>query len=141
MGPVAPRTFASSADNRPMPMVRVRKMGFIVRSDSYSSMFEGIVRTNLSSISKKRGVASAITPPGRMYEVCIRKPEISSFMSRIVSRSRKQYMSIVEAPSSIPLVPSQTRCEASRVSSDMITRRALARGGTSTPSSFSTASA
>jgi len=71
----------------------------------------------------------------------MRKPEISSFMSRIVSRSRKQYMSMVEAPSSIPLVPSQTRCEEMRVSSHMITRRAFARGGTSTPSSFSTASA
>ena len=100
-----------------------------------------MARMNASSISRKRGVASAITPPGRIYEVCILNPEISSFMSRIVSRSRKQYMSIDIAPSSSPLVPIQTRCDESRVSSDMITRSALARGGTSTPRSFSTASA
>ena len=60
-----------------------------------------------------------------MYEVCIRKPEISSFMSRIVSRSRKQYMSIDIAPSSRPLVPIHTRCDERRVSSDMITRSDL----------------
>jgi hypothetical protein len=71
----------------------------------------------------------------------MRKPEISSFMSRMVSRSRKQYMSIDIAPSSIPLVPSQTRCEDRRVSSDMITRSAWARVGTSTPISLSTANA
>ena len=124
-----------------MPIVLDRKIGFIVRRASYSSTLLGILSMKRSSISRKRGVASAITPPGRMYDVCILNPEISSFMSRMVSRSRKQYMSIVDAPSSIPLVPSHTRCDAIRVSSDMITRSALARGGTSTPRSFSTASA
>ena len=59
----------------------------------------------------------------------------------IRSRSRKQYMSIDIAPSSRPLVPIHTRCDERRVSSDMITRSAFARGGTSTPISFSTASA
>src|SRR5205823_12536434 len=86
---------------------------------------------NFASMSKNRGVASAITPPGRMYDVCIRKPEISSFMSMIVSRSRKQYMSTDIAPSSMPLVPSHTRCEERRVSSHMITPSACARGGRS----------
>ena len=71
----------------------------------------------------------------------MRKPEISSFISRIVSRSRKQYISMLIAPSSRPLVPIHTRWEDRRVSSDMITRSAFARGGTSTPISFSTASA
>ena len=71
----------------------------------------------------------------------MRKPEISSLRSMIVSRSRKQYMSIDMAPSSSPLVPIHTRCDARRVSSDMITRRTCARGGTSTPISLSTASA
>ncbi len=50
-------------------------------------------------------------------------------------------MKIPIAPSSIPLVPSQIRWEAMRVSSHMITRSACARGGTSTPISCSTASA
>ena len=62
-------------------------------------------------------------------------------MSMIVSRSRKQYMRTDIAPSSMPLVPSHTRCDERCVSSDMITRSACARGGTSTPISRSTASA
>src|SRR2546426_10987425 len=68
-----------------------------------------------------------------MYDVCMRKPEISSFMSRIVSRSRKQYMSIDIAPSSSPLVPIHTRCEERRGSPATITRRGGARGGAPPP--------
>ena len=141
IGPVAPSTFASSAGRRPIPIVRRLQIGLSVSSASYSSTLPGILCVKLSSISRKRGVASANTPPGRMYDVCIRKPEISSNMSAIVSRSRNVYMSIDMAPSSSPLVPIHTRWEVRRDSSDMITRRTLARGGTSTPSSRSTASA
>ena len=46
---------------------------------------------------------------------------------------------IERAPSSSPVVASQTRCEEIRLSSIISTRRAWARGGASIPSSLSTA--
>ena len=46
---------------------------------------------------------------------------------------------IERAPSSSPVVASQTRWELIRFSSIISTRRAVARGGGSIPSSFSTA--
>ena len=50
-------------------------------------------------------------------------------------------MNMPIAPSSMPLVPSQMRWEAMRVSSDMMTRSAWARGGAWTPIRLSTARA
>ena len=49
-----------------MPIVRERQIGLFVSRASYSSTWPGMSRQNLSSISRKRGVESAITPPGRM---------------------------------------------------------------------------
>ena len=69
----------------------------------------------------------------------MRCPEDISNRSRIVSRSRKQYQNIDIAPRSSALVPSQTRCDMMRLSSRCSTRRYWARGGTSIPSSVSTA--
>ena len=68
-----------------------------------------------------------------------RAPQKISKMSRISSRSRKQYRDIESAPMSSACVPSQTRCEAIRASSDMITRQYCARSGASTSQSFSIA--
>ena len=124
-----------------MPCVRLCQIGLWVSRASYSSMLEGISRMKASGISRNRSVASAISPPGLMYEVCIRNPEISSFSASTFSRSRRQYMNMPMAPSSMPLVPSQIRWDEIRVSSDMMTRRPWARGGAWTPISFSTARA
>ena len=81
------------------------------------------------------------TPPGRMYAWFIRRPEVSSKMSRMYSRSRKPYSIIEIAPSSMPVVPSQTRCDEIRLSSMKSTRIVFARSviWSVMPSSFSTA--
>ncbi len=79
------------------------------------------------------------TPPIRKYDVIIRCPETASNKRRIFSRSRKQYRNTVIAPMSMACVPSQTRCELIRVNSFNITRIHCARGGISSPNSFSTA--
>ncbi len=79
-----------------------------------------------------------ITPPGRMYAWFIRRPVTASKMSRISSRSRNPYSITETAPSSMPPVATQTRCEAIRFSSQRSTRRTWARGGASIPSSRST---
>ena len=71
--------------------------------------------------------------------MCIRWPEDISNRSRIVSRSRNAYQNIEIAPRSSMLVPSHTRCDISRLSSRWMIRRYWARGGTSMPSSDSTA--
>ena len=55
-----------------MPTVRRFQMGLLVSRSSYSSTWPGIFSTKSASMSQKRSVASAITPPGRMYEVCMR---------------------------------------------------------------------
>ena len=72
--------------------------------------------------------------------MCIRVPATSSDRSRICSRSRKQYQNIEIAPSSSPDVPSQTRCEWIRFSSQSSIRIHVALRGTSISSSFSIAS-
>ena len=76
-----------------------------------------------------------------MYPLFIRRPEVSSKMSRMYSRSRKPYSIIEIAPSSIPVVASHTRCEAIRWSSMNMTRMVFARSviWSVMPSSFSTA--
>ena len=56
-----------------------------------------------------------------------------------MSRSRKQYQKIEIAPRSSADVPSHTRCEWMRFSSQWITRRYCARAGTGSSSSRSTA--
>ena len=58
----------------------------------------------------------------------------------MASRSRKQYQNIEIAPSSSAAVPSQTRCEWMRLSSQRSMRIHWAFGGGSIPSSFSMAS-
>ena len=70
----------------------------------------------------------------------MRVPQTISNRSRICSRSRKQYQNIEIAPSSSAAVPSQTRCEWIRFSSQRQVRIQLAFAGTSSPSSFSIAS-
>ena len=55
-----------------------------------------------------------------------------------MSRSRKQYQKIEIAPRSSAVVPSHTRCEWIRFSSQWITRRYCARSGTGSSSSRST---
>ena len=70
----------------------------------------------------------------------MRVPATSSDRSRICSRSRKQYQNIEIAPSSRPEVPSHTRCEWIRFSSQSSMRIHVALRGTSMPSSFSIAS-
>ena len=71
----------------------------------------------------------------------IRSPVTISKISRMYSRSRKPYSIIEIAPSSRPVVPSHTRCDAIRFSSIMSTRIVVARSVMSSvmPSSFSTA--
>ncbi len=69
----------------------------------------------------------------------MRTPVTSSKRSRIASRSRKQYQNIEIAPSSSADVPSQTRCEWIRLSSQRSIRIHCAFGGGSMPSSFSIA--
>jgi hypothetical protein len=73
-----------------------------------------------------------------MNEVIIRAPLMPSKMSRIFSRSRQQYRNGELAPRSRAIEPTNIRCEAMRVSSASRTRRAVARGGISHPTSFST---
>ena len=70
----------------------------------------------------------------------MRTPVTISKRSRIRSRSRKQYQNIEIAPSSSAAVPSQTRCEWIRFSSQRSVRIQVAFGGTSSASSFSIAS-
>ena len=72
--------------------------------------------------------------------MCIRAPVTISDRSRICSRSRKQYQNIEIAPSSSAEVPSQTRCEWIRFSSQRQVRIQEAFAGVSSPSSFSIAS-
>ena len=79
------------------------------------------------------------TPPTRTYAWFIRRPVIISKTSRISSRSRKPYSITEIAPSSSPVVPSQTRWLAMRFSSVTRMRIVWARGGASTPSRRSTA--
>ncbi len=76
-----------------------------------------------------------------MYAWFIRRPVIISKMSRMYSRSRKPYSIIEIAPSSMPVVASQTRCEEIRLSSIISTRMVFARSviWSVMPSSFSTA--
>ena len=69
----------------------------------------------------------------------IRRPVISSRMSRQRSRARKPLVIAVSAPSSMPPVASHTQCEEIRLISIISTRISSARGGISVPSSFSTA--
>ena len=71
----------------------------------------------------------------------MRRPVTASKMRRMRSRSRKPTVMTVVAPSSMPPVPRQTRCELIRVSSIMSTRMMLARSGiwSVMPSSFSMA--
>ncbi len=68
-----------------------------------------------------------------------RAPQYRSKMSMMNSRSRNIHISGVVAPISRQCVPSQTKWLEMRVTSARITRRAGARGGASTPRSFSTA--
>ena len=70
----------------------------------------------------------------------MRSPVVFSKKARISSRSRNPYIIIDNAPMSIPLVAMATKWEDTRLSSVISTRIALARGGISTPSNFSTAS-
>ena len=70
----------------------------------------------------------------------MRAPPTSSERSRIRSRSRNAYQNIEIAPSSSAEVPSQTRCEWIRFSSQSAIRIQVALRGTSSPSSFSIAS-
>ncbi len=58
----------------------------------------------------------------------------------MVSRSRNVYQNIEIAPISSAAVPSQTRCEWIRFSSQRSVRIQVALRGTSMPSSFSIAS-
>ena len=71
--------------------------------------------------------------------MCIRTPPTISNRSRIRSRSRNVYQNGEIAPSSSAEVPSQTRCECTRLSSQSSIRIQTAFGGTSMPSSFSIA--
>ncbi len=59
----------------------------------------------------------------------------------MVSRSRMPCSIGVKAPMSITMVPTETRWEAMRQSSQEMARSHWARGGTSSLSSFSTAMA
>ena len=70
----------------------------------------------------------------------MRVPQTISKRSRICSRSRKQYQNIEIAPSSRAAVPSQTRCEWIRFSSQRQVRIHEAFGGVSSASSCSIAS-
>ena len=72
--------------------------------------------------------------------MCIRVPATISKRSSVASRSSNVYQNIEIAPSSSAEVPSQTRCEWIRVSSDMHIRIQVAFCGTSISSSFSIAS-
>ena len=92
-------------------------------------------------VSIAPGGMSCATPPGRMYAWFMRRPEISSKILRISSRAVKPTVMIVVAPSSLPPVARQTRCDVIRLSSIISTRMTVARSGTSSvmPSSFSTA--
>ncbi len=82
---------------------------------------------------------SSASPPTWKYRVCMRYPVTSSNRSRICSRSRNAYQNIEIAPSSSADVPSQTRCEWMRLSSQRSVRIHVAFAGTSSSSSFSTA--
>ena len=79
------------------------------------------------------------SPPGRTKAWFIRRPVRNSSRCRPSSRSRNPAVMPVSAPSSMPPVARQTRCEPIRFSSISSTRATVARRGTSTPSSFSTA--
>ncbi len=78
-------------------------------------------------------------PPISIMFVVSRAPQNRSKTSRIISRSRKQYRLIDNAPMSSAWVPSQTRWLAMRLSSAMMTRQYWARSGAAIPQSFSTA--
>ena len=70
----------------------------------------------------------------------MRVPPTSSEISTVFSRSRNAYQSIEMAPISSAEVPSQIRCECSRLISARHIRIHVALRGTSMPSSRSTAS-
>jgi hypothetical protein len=70
----------------------------------------------------------------------MRAPPTISKRSRITSRSRNAYQNIEIAPSSSAEVPSQTRWEWMRFSSQSAMRIHVALRGTSRPSSCSMAS-
>ena len=98
-----------------------------------------MISQNFRHSSKKpRGMSSA-SPPTWKYRVCMRVPATISKRSSTRSRSRNVYQKGEIAPSSSAEVPSQTRCEWTRLSSTSSMRIQVAFGGTSMPSSFSTA--
>jgi hypothetical protein len=75
-------------------------------------MFDGPSGVNASSISWKGGVASAITPPGRMHEVWIRNPEISSSIGQDLLPLGQAVHVDPRGAKLKAARPSQTRCEA-----------------------------
>ena len=83
------RARASSAEMRPMPSVRSRKMGWPVRSSSYSSARGMMVSQMMVTSSSHPSGRSAATPPGRMKLWFIRSPVAFSKKARTISRSRK----------------------------------------------------
>ncbi len=70
----------------------------------------------------------------------IRSPVVFSKKPNTISRSRKPKIIMVVDPTSMPLVANHMRCDETRCSSDKSMRIHIARGGSSTPRSFSVAS-
>ena len=123
-------------------LVRSIQIGWPESRSSYSLSFFGISLRKSRILAIASSGTSCATPPGRTYAWFIRSPVIISKISRMYSRSRKPYNIMLMAPSSMPVVAIQTRCEEIRLSSIISTRMVFVRSGISSvmPSSFSTAS-
>ena len=118
IGPDWPSASASSAESRPIPFVRSSQILFRSRIASYSSTPAACAarRARLRRRSPP-GCPRRARPPGSSG-CASATPVTISKRSSTMSRSRNAYQNIEIAPSSSAEVPSQTRCEWIRFSSD-----------------------
>ena len=112
-------------------------MALLVSMRSASSNTCGRRLHEARSPSSKPSGISAINPPTLVRLVVRRAPVQASWRSYIRSRSWKVHKNGVNAPRSTAVVPSQTRCEMTRLISHAITRSTLHRSVSSIPINFS----
>jgi len=86
---VTPYALHSSGVITPTPTVRSRKIGFSLRSSSYSTIPAGTFSSRNSTSSSHPSGKSAATPPGRMKLWFMRSPVTFSKKLTHNSRSRK----------------------------------------------------
>ncbi len=81
IGPEHPYARASSAESRPIPLVRARKMGLPLMRPWYSASDRSSSSKVFSTIGKNAGGKSLRTPPSRKNWGNILPPVTTSFKS------------------------------------------------------------